>query len=218
MAEGMHVVSSMDVPPEPKKYTPAPEDSYLAYFSFSRKLYMAKVRKHWTLVHKEQGDESFKEAFCMDRTALVVAGALLMTVDFALLSLSESSYLETNTYNTELTYAYLATLAVATAFSLGVVIVGSFQFILMQKFGKKQPLEVAVHMEECTPSLFTPVASMLIGCYATVIATTMGVYLLHGWRGAVTFGVPGLVLFAACNYFAVLAIQRVEKWFLEKSE
>ncbi len=159
--------------------------------------------QHWSRIYEDAGgNDSFRETFAADRTALVVAGALLMTVDFAALALSESSYLGTNTRNYELTFLYLVAFGIATACSLGAVISGSWQFITIQKFGKRLPREVVHYLEESIPFLFTPAMLMVISCYATVVGTCFGLYLLHGWRGAIAFGIPCITIFTTCHQYA----------------
>lgn len=156
----------------------------------------------WSRIHQEQGDEAFKDTFAADRTALVVAGALLMTVDFAALTLNESSYAATNTRNSELTILFMVTFGIACASALGSVWIGSFQFITIHKYGKLRPREVVHYLEASVPSFFTPVSLMIISIYTTIFGTAIGMYLLHGLHGALAFGVPCLSIFSCCGYYA----------------
>jgi hypothetical protein len=124
--------------------------------------HMRQSKAHWTAIHHEQGDKEFKETFAQDRTALVVAGALLMTVDFTALTLSPSSYAAWNESNEEVSYLYLVAFGVACSCSLGLILNGSFQYMTIHKFGSRQSLDVALYLEEITPVLVSPIALMVI--------------------------------------------------------
>ena len=162
-------------------------------------------KKQWGGIHQEQGDKDFRETFIFDRTAHVVSGALLMTVDFAALMLSQSDYLPTNTWNTEITIVYLVAFGIAAALSLGTVLMGSAHAIVMHKYGVRKPLDVAVILEEITPAILVPTICMQISCYSTVIGAGCGVYLLHGWEGCLAFSVPGGYLFMIVSYYSKIA-------------
>ena len=80
------------------------------------------ILKIWNGVHQELGDKDFQETFIFDRSH-VVSGALLMTVAFVTLMLSQSDYLPGSTRNTEVTIVYLVVFGITVAGSLGVVLV-----------------------------------------------------------------------------------------------
>jgi hypothetical protein len=183
---------------------PSVPDKNVAYMN--RTCWKATAtNKHWGDIHQEQGDKDFKATFIFDRTAHVVSGALLMTVDFAALMLSESDYLPSNTRNAEITIVYLVAFGIAAAASLGAILMGSNHAIVMHKFGVRKPLDVAVILEEITPMLLIPYHCMLISCYSTVIGAGCGVYLLHGWEGCLAFSVPGGFLFMLVSYYSKIA-------------
>jgi hypothetical protein len=160
------------------------------------------MQEHWIAVHVEQGAKEFRATFEADRTALVVAGALLMTVDFAALAMSRTSYYEQNTRNVEVTYVYLVAIGVATACSVGLILVGSLQFIVMRKFGARDPLDIVLFLASISPVIFDPANLMVISCFATLIGASCGVYLLQGWEGCLAFCIPCSVLFIACFFVA----------------
>jgi hypothetical protein len=185
-------------------------------FVWTPKWQVQAWKKHWTAIHLEQGEKAFKETFAMDRTALCVAGALLMTVDFAALMLSRQNFNELNTENEKVIYVYLVAFGVACAASLSLIITGTFQYLIIHKFGAREPLDMALFLEDITPVWFTPITLMMTSCYATVIGAGSGVYLLHGWEGCIAFGAPGAVLFTTTFYFGMRGAILAEHRFFRK--
>ena len=69
----------------------------------------------WDRIHEQYGgsDDELKQTFVQDRTALSVFAALLMTVDFAALLLSPTSYNTNNACNDEVSILYFVCFGIA---------------------------------------------------------------------------------------------------------
>ena len=135
-----------------------------------------------------------------------------MTVDFTALMLSQSDYRPNNGMNAEVTICYLVAFGIASAASLGTVLMGSIHAIVMHKYGAHKPLAVAAILEEITPQILTPITTMT---RSTVIGAGCGVYLLHGWYGCLAFGVPGAIFFMLAFHYTMRADESLRRMMPE---
>ena len=165
-------------------------------------------RLMWDRVHEQHdgNDDELKQAFSQDRTALSVFAALLMTVDFAGLLLSPTSYNVNNTHNDEVSIFYFVCFGVAASCSLSAVLMGTMNYISINKYKGTSVREVVHFIEENTPFLLTVISLGDIAVWSTLFGAIAGVYLNQGTRVMISCAVPAGTILALSFYYGKVSL------------
>lgn len=153
-----------------------------------------------------RGAQGLKESFISDRTALTVFAALLMTVDFAALLLSSSSYRLDNAYNDQVSILYFICFGGAASSSLSAVIMGTMNYISIIKWTGEHVRDVVHFIEDATPVYLTPIGLCNTACILTLVGATAGVYLNQGVRPMIACGAPAIPILLLALYYGGIAL------------
>lgn len=126
--------------------------------------------------------EQLKEAFKNDRTALGIFAALLMTVAFNAILLSPNEFDQSNQYIEYFAHANVFLNFLSGICALISVLVGSLQFMLLNRYPADRSLAVIEAMTEdngCGP-LDEPISWLWVSMLSMIAGATAGVYLMHG--------------------------------------
>ena len=152
--------------------------------------------------------EHVKTCFSNDRTALTIFAALLMTVNFAMFPVMiPAAFRAENTHNDSMQLLACFAFGLGAATSLGTVIMGTWQFLVMNKLhvDRIELVHAAIDMCERAPLLLWPVNQVKIGVYATCCGTLSLVYLNQGWKPMVCTGCP-MIVFVVSSFFSGTSI------------
>lgn len=179
------------------------------------------VHEHWARAYSlnNSDDDKFREIFINDRTSLVVAASLLMTIDFAALAINPSAFIKEMDHNIDVvcvSYIYVICFAIAIAMSICSVMMGTWQYLTINKFSRDVQTVVNI-LEATVPRMLTPVNSMHIAVASTCIGTIAGVYLTYGWSYAIAFAIPNLMMTYVSIFFCSLCMHKVEVHFFGDS-
>ena len=153
-----------------------------------------------------RGAQGLKDSFISDRTALTVFAALLMTVDFAGLLLSSSSYRTDNAYNDQVTILYFLCFGTAASSSLSAVLMGTMNFISIIKWTGEHVRDVVHFIEDATPAYLTPIGLCNTSSVLTLVGAAAGVYLNQGVVPMIACGAPAIPILLLALYYGGLAL------------
>jgi len=141
----------------------------------------ARIRKFAQNTQDEDGLEKFKDAITNDAVAWGIFAALLMTVGFAGVLLSNGDWNEDNEHNEAVNYAYIAFEYICAVASFAAVIIGTLKYSYFNNLAPAQ-MDKAINA-----SRHWNIAILVyFACFCQMIASVLAGYLL--------FGVPTMVI------------------------
>jgi len=153
-----------------------------------------------------RGAQGLKDTFIQDRTALTVFAALLMTVDFAGLLLSSTSFQSNNAYNDQVSILYFICFGAAASCSLSAVLMGTMNYLSVIKWTGDHIRDVVHFIEDGTPFYLTPIGLCIASSVLTLVGATTGVYLVQGARQTIACGAPAAPILLLALYYGDYAL------------